>query len=81
MLTEFRVLLTVSFLLAVTNLLLPIVGHDMTIVYPLTAAWLSLLVLAVMTYGKRGLWLLIGSPLALFWALIAVAYSFGYIDL
>ena len=81
MLSEFRILLTISLLLALANLVWPIVVRDMGVVYPLTAGWLSLLVLAVMTYGKRGLWLLIGSPLALFWALILVAYSFHYIDL
>jgi hypothetical protein len=73
-------LLATSLLLAVANLLLPFVA-GMAVIVPSAGLWLSLLILTVMEYGKRGLWLLIGSPVALFWAIVLVLYSFHYIDL
>ncbi len=70
---------TLSLFLALVNLLLPF-RAPLFIVYPLTALWLLLLAFALLIYGKRGLWLLLGSPIALFWAIMLVLYSFHYVD-
>ena len=39
------------------------------------ALWLVLLVVALIGYGRRGLWLLIGAPIVLFWPIWFTVYS------
>jgi hypothetical protein len=45
--------------------------------YVLTIAWLVTLVIALCIFRWRGLWLLIGAPLALFWPAVFVAFAFA----
>jgi hypothetical protein len=79
--TTFRGLLGLSVLAAVTNLLLPVVAGPSLVAIPLVviplAGWLWLLTFALVTYGKRGSWLLIELPLILFWPLVLVGYILG----
>ncbi len=79
----FRGLLATSLLLAFINLLLPFVGFltETPVAVYFGGLWLFFLTFALITYGKRGLWLLIGFPLAVLWPIVAVAYSLGYIDI
>ena len=41
--------------------------------------WIFLVVLALRAYGSRGLWLLIGMPLALCWPSFLALFALGYI--
>jgi hypothetical protein len=41
--------------------------------------WILLVVLALRSYGTRGLWLLIGLPFALYWPVILALFALGYI--
>jgi len=34
---------------------------------PLAAAWAAILVFCLWRYRKRGLWLVVGAPMALYW--------------
>jgi energy-coupling factor transporter transmembrane protein EcfT len=80
--TTFRGLLATSLLLAFINFLLPFVGPfgETPVAVYLAGLWLFLLTFALIKYGKRGVWLFMGFPLALFWPIVFVAYSLGYID-
>ncbi len=42
--------------------------------------WILLVVLALRSYGKRGLWLLIGMPIALYVPVIFALFALGYIN-
>jgi hypothetical protein len=81
--TTFRGLLATSLFLAFINLLLPLEGllTETPVAVFLGGLWLFFLTFALITYGRRGLWLLIGFPLALLWPIVAVAYSLRYIDI
>jgi hypothetical protein len=76
--TTFRGLLALSVLVTLTNLLVPVMAGPSLVAIPLVviplAGWLWLLTFALMTYGKRGSWLLIELPLILFWPLALVGY-------
>ena len=43
----------------------------------LSCGWLAMTALSIGQYGKRGLWLLVGTPVALFWPFWIVALSWG----
>jgi hypothetical protein len=81
--TTFKELLAISLLLAFINLLLPLVGFftETPMAVFFGGLWLFFLTFALIRYGKRGLWLLIGFPLAVLWPIVSVAYSLGYIDI
>jgi hypothetical protein len=44
-----------------------------------SGVWILLVVLALRAYGRRGLWLLIGMPLALCWPSFLALFALGYI--
>ena len=89
MLTTFKGMLATSLLLALASLSLPLVPLALAklslfvpsetfvipieIDYPIAVLWLMVLISALTRYGKRGLWLLAGFPLALFWPVYLVA--------
>src|SRR5205085_253589 len=43
----------------------------------LSCGWLAMTALFIEQYGKRGLWLLVGAPVALFWPFWIVALFWG----
>jgi len=45
----------------------------------IAAIWASLVLITLMMYGKRGLWLLIGMPFALFLPVFMTLFVFGFI--
>ena len=45
---------------------------------PIALLWIMLLISAFTRYGKRGLWLLVGFPLALFWPVGLIVFSAYY---
>jgi hypothetical protein len=89
MLTTFRGLFATSLLLALASISLPLVPLALAklslfvpsetfvipiqIDYPIAVLWLMTLISTFTRYGKRGLWLLIGFPLAVFWPVGLVA--------
>jgi hypothetical protein len=89
MLTTFKGLLTISLLLALASLSIPFVNLALAnllslnqpivipteIVYPITLLWLMTLISALTRYGKRGLWLLVGFPVAFFWPIGFIVFS------
>jgi hypothetical protein len=40
-------------------------------------AWFGLLVAALIRTGRRGLWLLLGAPLVLFWPVVLLVFVLG----
>jgi hypothetical protein len=40
-------------------------------------AWLGFLIAALVHSGRRGLWLLLGAPLALFWPVVLLVFVLG----
>ena len=89
MLTTFRGMFATSLLLAFASLSIPFVNLALAnllslnqpivipteIVYPIALLWLMVLISALTRYGKRGLWLLVGFPLALFGPVCLVVAS------
>ena len=46
----------------------------------LSGIWILLVILAVKSYGKRGLWLLVGMPIALYLPVILALGELGWIN-
>jgi hypothetical protein len=44
---------------------------------PLAIAWVVLIGLGLWRFKKRGLWLLLGTPMALYWPILAAIQSFS----
>jgi hypothetical protein len=69
----FGIAFAASFIVAILGNEIP--GRQMPLNYqemitvsiPLAVAWAIILVFCMWRYGKRGLWLIVGAPLALWW--------------
>jgi hypothetical protein len=75
--TSLRAWLIESLVLAGVAAGLPAITHfaDGGLSILLVLLWLVSIVAAVMRFGRRGLWLLAGAPLALFWVFAAVLWT------
>lgn len=73
------ILLLPSLAVAVLAFGLPWFTHfaDRGLSLLLHLAWLGLLVAALIRTGWRGLWLLLGAPLALFWPVVLLVFILG----
>jgi hypothetical protein len=56
------------------------VGFYFDLIFCIAGIWLLLVVIALKVYGKRGLWLLIGMPLALFRPIFWTLVKLGWIQ-
>jgi hypothetical protein len=74
MLKQLKYLAVISILLALGAFSVPpVLGESaMPLCFALAFVWAALLVFVLVGHGKRGLWLLLGAPFALYW-LVAVA--------
>jgi hypothetical protein len=87
----FGLLLTLSLFFAILNVtfarVIPEYGPRSTLTGDghfdislcITAIWASLVLITLMMYGKRGLWLLIGMPFALLFPVVFTLIAWGYI--
>lgn len=79
---KFRIALVASVVIAYLAWLLP--QCQMPIIYdftisrslPLAVVWILLVVFALWRYRKKGLWLLVGSPMALYWPIWLLFHRF-----
>jgi hypothetical protein len=68
-----RTLVVLSVIAALIGFMQPIIfpgtiwRPDEWVVFSAAGAWVLLQITALVVHGKRGLWLLISSPLALYW--------------
>jgi hypothetical protein len=53
---------------------------DGVVEFYIAAVWVLLLVVALVFYGRRGLWLLVGLPFAFFFPSIVVLLIAGYVQ-
>jgi|HubBroStandDraft_6_1064221.scaffolds.fasta_scaffold667620_2 hypothetical protein len=53
---------------------------DGVVEFYLAGVWALLLVIGLVFYGKRGLWLLVGLPLALFFPSVVLLLVTGYLQ-
>jgi len=69
--TQLKYLFAVSILLALAGIAIPpVVGESertMTLSLLFAVMWMALFVFGLARYRRRGLWLLIGAPFALYW--------------
>lgn len=68
--------LILSLVLAAAAFGFPWITHfaDAGLSITLVLLWLTLVAATLWTHGKRGLWLLVGAPLALFWPALLVGW-------
>jgi hypothetical protein len=79
---SFGIAFAVSFIVAIVGneipaRQMPLDYHAMiTASIPLAAAWAIIFAFCIWRYGKRGLWLLIGAPIALWWPIWMILNHF-----
>ena len=76
---QLRHLLFLSLFVALLAFALPWLTHfaDRGISVALILLWIGLVIAAVVKHGWRGLWLLLGVPLALFWPAVVIIWASG----
>ena len=69
-----RLLLVVSLVVAALAFAIPWLTHfaDRGFSAGMVLAWLGLLTAGLIKHGRRALWLLAGTPLALFWPMVVI---------
>jgi hypothetical protein len=54
---------------------------DQDVGFYLAGIWILLVTIAVVFHGRRGLWLLVGMPVALFWPICFLLWVIGFLDI
>jgi hypothetical protein len=76
---QLKLLFFLSLFVAVLAFAIPWLTHfaDRGFSVALLLLWLGLLITGLIQHRRRGLWLLLGAPLALFWPVVIAIWASG----